>query len=70
MREKLQYYILCITEFARQKKIDIKEAFRYLDMYGGLAFLVDCYEAEHTLSLDAAIEDLTLLCNNNGGNIV
>jgi hypothetical protein len=70
MREKIQYYVLCITEFARRRRISEQKAFRYLDMYGGLAFLVDCYEAEHTLSLDTVIEDLTLVCNNNGGNIV
>jgi hypothetical protein len=69
MRDKIQYVVLCITEFARQKGIDIREAFQYLDAHEGLAFLVECYEAEHTLSLDTAIEDLTLLCQNNGGNI-
>ena len=37
--------------------------------YKGLEFLDECYEAEHTLSLDDAVEDLTIICKRNGGNI-
>jgi hypothetical protein len=69
-REKSQYYALCITEFARQKKISVKKAFQYLDTYKGIEFLVECYDAEHTLSLNNAIDDLTLICQNNGGGII
>ena len=35
----------------------------------GLEFLNECYEAEHTVSLNDAIEDLTEVCRGNGGNI-
>jgi len=44
-----------------------KDAFNYLNDNDGIWFLVDCYEAEHTLSLDDAINDLTIVCKNNGG---
>ena len=27
----------------------------------------ECYEAEHTVSLDDAVEDLTEICKRNGG---
>ncbi len=37
--------------------------------YKGLEFLDECYEAEHTLSLDDAVEELTIICKRNGGNI-
>ena len=29
----------------------------------------ECYEAEHTVSLNDAIEDLTEICKRNGGTI-
>jgi hypothetical protein len=38
-------------------------------MYKGIDFLVDCYDAEHTLSLNDAVDDLTLVCKSNGGSI-
>ena len=68
-RNKIHYYVLCISAFAEQKNISQKEAFNYLYIHKGLDFLIDCYDAEHTLSLDNAVEDLTLICKNNGGLI-
>ena len=68
-RKHVHYYVLCIGAFARQNNINCVEAFNYLYMYKGIEFLIDCYDAEHTLSLQDAVEDLTILCRNNGGSI-
>ena len=68
-RKHVHYYVLCIGAFAREKNISYAEAFNYLHLYKGIEFLIDCYDAEHTLSLYDAVEDLTLLCKNNGGSI-
>ena len=68
-RNRIQYYVLCVGSFARQKGIPSTEAFNYLYMYKGIDFLIDCYDAEHTLSLDDVVDDLTLVCKNNGGLI-
>ena len=65
----INYIVICINEFAKQCKITSKEAYLYLKEYKGIEFLKECYEAEHTLSLDDAIEDLKQICMNNGGNI-
>ena len=42
-REKkiINYLVLCIDEFAKQKKISRQEAYNYLKKYKGLEFLVD-----------------------------
>lgn len=45
------------------------EAYNYLDRYGGIAFLDECYAAEHLLSIEDAIHDLTIICKNNGGGL-
>ena len=42
---------------------------RYLIRFNGIDFLTEHYEAEHLLSLDDAIQDLTQVCLNNGGGI-
>ncbi len=65
----LNYIIICIDEFAKQKDIKRSEAYNYLKKYKGLEFLNECYEAEHTVSLNDAIEDLIQICKGNGGII-
>jgi hypothetical protein len=60
---------MCVSAFSGKKKKKKKDAFNYLYDHKGIEFLVDCYEAEHTLSLDNAVEDLTTVCKNNEGTI-
>lgn len=60
---------MCVSLFAKLKGISPTEAFNYLNAYKGIDFLVECYDAEHTLSLDDAVDDLTAVCKNNGGTI-
>jgi hypothetical protein len=66
---RIHYYILCVSAFSNRKGMDRRDAFNYLYEYQGIKFLMDCYDAEHTLSLDDAVEDLTIICKKNGGNI-
>ena len=58
---------MCVSAFSEKKGLSPREAFNYLHKHLGIEFLVDCYEAEHTLSLEDAVDDLTLVCKNNGG---
>jgi hypothetical protein len=67
--KNVQYYVLCVSAFARQKGISYTEAYNYLYKHNGIDFLVDCYDAEHTLSINDAVNDLTQVCKNNGGSI-
>lgn len=66
---RIQYYVMCISAFSNKKGLKERDAFNYLYKFKGIEFLVDCYEAEHTLSLEDAVDDLTRVCRNNGGNI-
>ena len=68
-RARIQYYVLCVGAFAREKNITHTEAYNYLCTYKGIDFLIECYDAEHTLSLDDAVDDLTIVCKNHGGSI-
>jgi hypothetical protein len=68
-QKRLFYYTLCIGAFSRQKGLTRAAGFNYLLTHQGISFLVDCYDAEHTLSLDNAVDDLTMVCKNNGGGI-
>ncbi|MCL2120633.1 MAG: DUF3791 domain-containing protein [Clostridiales bacterium] len=47
--------------------MDSREAYRFLAQFGGIEFLKQHYEIEHTLSLDETMEDLETICRRNGG---
>lgn len=66
---KIKYINYCIATFAKQYGLSLLAAFNYLDRYGGLAFLDECYEAEHLLSIEDAINDIAIICKNNGGQL-
>lgn len=65
----INYIVICINEFAKQNKMTSKEAYLYLRDYKGIEFLKENYEAEHTVGLDDAIDDLKQVCIKNGGDI-
>ena len=52
LKKKINYTVVCVNEFAN---------------YKGIEFIKEHYDVEHTLSLDTAVEDLTMVCRNNGG---
>ena len=60
---------MCVSAFADTKGLSPQEAFNYLHEHQGIEFLLDCYDAEHTLSLNDAVEDLTLVCKHSGGDV-
>lgn len=68
-RKKLNYTIACINEFARRKCIHQSVAFLYLYQHMGIAFLSDFYSVEHTLSIEDALDDLEIICRQNGGQM-
>ena len=65
----INYAVVCINEFAARNRITAKEAFDYLNAHKGIAFIKENYDIEHTLSLADAVDDLILVCRNNGGII-
>ena len=68
-RKMIAYIVACISEFARESGLTAQEAFRYLDNHGGIDFLIECYDTEHLLSLQDAIEDLKTITQKSGGLI-
>ena len=69
LRKKIDYTVVCVNEFAQQYSLDPRTAFLYLYNHKGIDFLDEHYDIEHTLSLDDAVEDLAIICNQNGGTL-
>lgn len=69
MEKQVFWTIAAISEFAKAKALSVKQAFNYLSLFKGIDFLQAHYEAEHMLSFNDAVEDLTAICQRNGGQI-
>ena len=69
-RFKVPYVVLVIRKFAEYYSLQTRQAYEYLKRHGGIDFIDNCYEAEHLLSIDDAIEDLSVVCHNNGGGLI
>lgn len=65
----IEYVIACVGAFAQRFKLSNAQAYAYLRRYAGIDFLIDCYAAEHTLSIDDAVSDLQIICQREGGKI-
>lgn len=68
-KKLIRYTVACVNEFAANKSLTEKQAFDYLCNHGAMDFLVEFYDVEHTLSFDDAVNDLTLVSQQNGGKI-
>lgn len=67
LKQRINYTVICVNEFAARYNISSKEAFMYLYDYKGIEFIKEHYDIEHTLSFHDAVDDLVLICRNNGG---
>lgn len=66
---KIPYINACIRSFADRYQLSVKSAYGYLSRFKGIAFLDEFYDVEHLLSINDAVNDLTLICQKNGGKL-
>ena len=69
MEECYSFIASCVAAFAKAKGLTMSKAFNYLNLYKGIYLLSSCYEVEITLPLDEILNDLTMVCQRNGGGI-
>ncbi|WP_024994448.1 DUF3791 domain-containing protein [Phocaeicola paurosaccharolyticus] len=66
---KIEYVVCCVGAFAAKFSLTNAQAYAYLRRFSGIDFLIDYYAAEHTLSIDDAVNDLTAVCSKKGGKL-
>ena len=66
---EIPFLTLCIQAFGRRFAMSRQAAFRYLRDHKGLAFLVEFYDVEHLQSMEETIDDLLVICRQNGGTL-
>lgn len=55
----IAYIVAAISEFAKSHHLSVREASNYLIRFKGIDFLTEHYDAEHLLSFDDSVQDLT-----------
>ena len=65
----LNYIVVCISEFASRYEMHVRDAYVYLSRNKGIEFLKEFYDVEHTLSFEEVLDDLTAICQKNGGTV-
>lgn len=68
--DRIEYVVACVGAFAQRYQLSNMQAYAYLRRFTGIDFLLDCYAAEHTLSIDDAVSDLQVICQREGGNMI
>lgn len=66
-RNKIEYVTMCVFQFASRFGMQVIDALGYLLDFGGISFLEDGYEIEHTLPLEDTLDALQVICARNGG---
>ncbi|MBO4282162.1 MAG: DUF3791 domain-containing protein [Bacteroidales bacterium] len=67
---EIPFLTACIQAFGQRFSLTRQAAFRYLHEHKGLEFLIEFYDVEHLQSMDETIDDLLIVCQQNGGALV
>ncbi|MDR0939253.1 MAG: DUF3791 domain-containing protein [Mediterranea sp.] len=62
IKDKIEYIVIVIGEFARVHRLSLQQAYRYLKKYRGIDFLDKGYAVEHLFSIEDAVDDVTDYC--------
>ena len=68
-RYEIPYLNACIKAFGKRFSMSREKAYDYMKRYSGLAFLFEFYDVEHLQSIEDTVDDVILVCKNNGGSL-
>ena len=68
-RNKVEFIVIVIGEFAKKKQLTDAQAFPYLQRFNGISFLNKHYDIAHTLDIREVVDDITAYCRRHGGAI-
>ena len=69
MKDKIDYIIMLIAEFAKRNNMTQQQAYSYISQFKGIDLCDRHYGIMHTLSLDDNLDSLSSYCRKNGGTI-
>ncbi len=66
---EIPFLTAAVQAFGQRFAMSRQTAFNYLHQHKGLAFLIEFYDVEHLQSMDETIDDLLIICQQNGGEL-
>lgn len=69
IRDIIEYIIALVNEFAKRFGLTEIQAYRYIRIHKGVAFLEQNYGIIHTLDFNEAVNSVALYCRRNGGKL-
>ena len=70
VKDKVEYIIALINEFAKRFKLTDVQAYRYIAHYKGIDMIDEHYNIMHTLDIDEMVNSLAIYCNRQGGALI
>lgn len=70
VKDKVEYIIIFVQEFARHHSLTMRQAYNYLRRFRGIDFIDRHYSVAHTQSFRDMVEDITDYCHRQGGLLV
>ena len=67
IRDKAEYIVIFISEFARRYGLSAVQAYRYLNRYKAINFLDEHYNVAHTQSFEDMVQNMAGYCQRHGG---
>lgn len=67
--DRIEYVVACVGAFAQRYQLSNMQAYAYLRRFTGIDYLLDCYVAEHNLSIDDAVSNFQDICQREGGKL-
>ena len=69
VKDKIEFAVSLITDFAKKHSLSTTQAFNYLDRFNAIDFINQHYSVAHTRPFAEILDNLALYCKNHGGNL-
>lgn len=69
VKDKIEFTVSLVSDFAKKYSLSTTQAFNYLDHFNAIDFVNQHYNIAHTLSFAEVVDDLAMYCKNHGGNL-
>lgn len=67
IRDIIEYTVALVNEFAKRFNLSERQAYNYIRLHKGVAFIENNYGIIHTLDFNEAVESVALFCRRKGG---
>ncbi len=68
-KDRIEYTVALVSDFAKKYSLSTTQAFNYLDRFNAITLLDQHYNIAHTLAFSEMIDTLASYCKDHGGTL-